>query len=427
MILLSHASGNEFVRAALAAFDRARMLGEFWTTLSWDPESPVNRMLPRGLSDVLRRRAFPEAIRSRTRTVPFRESIRLLAGGIGIPSKHETGAFSVDAVLRELDRRVSDRIRKIDPPSQSYGATGPPSQGYGAASNIDSVYAYEDGALETFRAARQRGFKRVYDLPIAYWQTSQRLLREEAERYPDWEPTLGATRDSDEKLWRKTEELELAQLVICPSNFVLESLPGEAHIQKRCVVAPFGSPDLDLANASPKKSPRLQLLFAGAMTQRKGLADLFAAMKLVDSKQIELVIMGSPLRPLNWYRERSDFVYEPPRPHGEVLRLMQSCDVFVLPSIVEGRALVQQEAMACGLPVIATKNAGADDAIVDGESGFIVPIRSPQAIAEKINWCASNRALLDGMGIAARKRAAEFTWRVYGDTIVTAVRALTCP
>ena len=95
-------------------------------------------------------------------------------------------------------------------------------------------------------------------------------------------------------------------------------------------------------------------------------------MKLVDSNYIELVVMGSLLRPISWYRERfADFIYEMPRPHGEVLRLMQSCDVFVLPSIVEGRALVQQEAMACGLPVIATKNAGADD-VISSENGHEV-------------------------------------------------------
>src|SRR5947209_20608684 len=111
MILLSHATGNEFVRAALEAFDRAGMLSEFLITLSWSSKSPVNRLLPRGLRDSLQRRAFPEAVRSHTRSVPFRESVRLLAGAIGIPSKHETGAFSVDAVLRELDRIVSERLQ----------------------------------------------------------------------------------------------------------------------------------------------------------------------------------------------------------------------------------------------------------------------------------------------------------------------------
>jgi glycosyltransferase involved in cell wall biosynthesis len=161
------------------------------------------------------------------------------------------------------------------------------------------------------------------------------------------------------------------------------------------------------------------------MSQRKGLADLFAAMKLVKSTNIQLMIMGSLIRSLNWYSQYADFTYEPPRPHQEVLRLMQSCDVLVLPSIVEGRALVQQEAMACGLPVIATQNAGADDAIIDGQTGFLVPVRSPRAIAEKLDWCASHREELSGMGIAAQTRARDFTWQAYGEKIVAAVRELT--
>lgn len=406
MILVAHPTGNEFVRAALEAFDHAEMLAEFWTSVSWNPDSPINSALPSRLRETLGRRAFSESIRGRTHTIPLRETIRLLAGAVGIASKHETGAFSIDAVLRELDRNVAGRLREIE--------------------NIKAVYAYEDGALDTFRAARQRGFKCAYDLPIAYWETSRRLLREEAERYPDWEPTLIGTSDSAEKVERKTQELELAELVVCPSNFVLESLPGAAREQKKCIVAAFGSPAVNLTSHPKARTGKLRLLFAGSLTQRKGLADLFEAMKLVDSNQIELVVMGSPLRPLAWYRGQfREFIYDPTRPHSEVLRLMQSCDVLVLPSIVEGRALVQQEAMACGLPVIATKNAGADDAIRDGETGFLVPIRSPEAIAEKIAWCADNRALVDGMGIAARKRAAEFTWRAYGETLVSAVRALT--
>src|ERR1700730_8391700 len=406
MILLSHPSGNANVRAVLEALGRAGLLERCVTTLGWSHKSYPY------LSDHIRgklRRNY-ELPADKIDIHPLREATRLLAGRLRARSltRHETGWASIDQVWQSLDRETARRIRG--------GNYGP---------NLRGVYAYEDCAGQSFLAARDLGLKRIYDLPIAYWETAQRLLREEEQRYPDWEPTLGGTRDSAEKLARKRRELELAELVICPSQFVLESLPAEARKQKECLFAPFGSPVVDLAGNEKGSQRPLRVLFAGALTQRKGLADLFAAMKMIDAHEIELVVMGSLLQPLGWYRERfPNFVYEPPRPHHEVLQLMQSCDLFVLPSIVEGRALVQQEAMACALPLIVTKNAGAEDLIEEGVTGFLVPIRSPQAIAEKISWCASNRSLISGMGIAARQRASELTWRAYGDAIVSAVRQL---
>src|SRR5437762_14355216 len=104
MILLSHPTGNEYVRATLAVFDRAGMLGEFWTTLSWNSRSQINRMLPRRVRALLERRSLPDSIRSRTSTFPFRESVRLL-----------TGVCSVDAVLRHLALTVPDHLRKTAP------------------------------------------------------------------------------------------------------------------------------------------------------------------------------------------------------------------------------------------------------------------------------------------------------------------------
>lgn len=359
MILLSHPFGNANVRAVLDALERADLLAEFVTALGWTRDAQWLQFAPAGVRAKLMRRAY-SVPNERLRVHPAREIVRLLAGSMAIGNaliEHERGWASIDSVWQELDREAAGRVRRSQP-------------------HVTGVYAYEDCALETFRVAHELGIRRIYDLPIAYFETSQRLLREEAERYPDWEPTLVGTRDSAGKLARKTQELELAELVICPSAFVLESLPVAARSSKTCVVIPFGSPPTQPRSRAPSTG-RLRVLFAGAMTQRKGLADLFAAMQLLKREDVELVVMGSPLQPLAWYRARGQFAHESPRPHAQVLELMRSCDVFVLPSIVEGRALVQQEAMACGLPLIATKNAGGDDLIVDGETGFLVPIRSP--------------------------------------------------
>jgi len=142
----------------------------------------------------------------------------------------------------------------------------------------------------------------------------------------------------------------------------------------------------------------------------------------VKSGDADLVVMGSLISPMQFYRNQFEhFIYEQPRRHPAVLRLMRSCDVLVLPSIVEGRALVQQEAMACGLPLIVTRNAGGEDLIVEGETGFLVPAGSPVAIAEKIEWFLENRGKLPGMGEAARAKAAELTWPAYGAKILHAI------
>jgi glycosyltransferase involved in cell wall biosynthesis len=137
-------------------------------------------------------------------------------------------------------------------------------------------------------------------------------------------------------------------------------------------------------------------------------------------------MMGSPQAPMEFYRkEFKDLVYEPGRPHRQVLELMRSCDVFCLPAIVEGRALVMQEAMSQGLPLIITPNTGGDDLIDEGVTGFLIPIRQPNEIACKIAWFADNRAALPEISRAAQARASQLTWGNYGQMISKAVRGMT--
>ena len=90
----------------------------------------------------------------------------------------------------------------------------------------------------------------------------------------------------------------------------------------------------------------------------------------------------------------------------------------MLASVEEGLALVQAQAMACGLPVIATTNTGAEDLFTNSIEGFIVPIRSPEAIREKLEWMMDNRALRDQMAVSALERVKKLGgWDSYGDRV----------
>jgi glycosyltransferase involved in cell wall biosynthesis len=378
MLIVSHPTVNQYVRALLGALEAKGQLQEFHTTLSFGR----------------RRVAIPER---KIFQHSHLELVRLLGERLrqNWIYSHDSGLASIDAVARMLDRHVAKRVKP------------------GVA-----MYCYEDSALTTFCVAQKLGAKRYYELPIMYWTATQKLLREEAIRYPQWEPTLLATRDSPAKLERKSEELALADLVICPSRNVQKSLPAGTCSQ----IAQYGCPPPVELERMPRKGRRFRFLFVGAMTQRKGLADLFAAFKQLNRSDIELVVLGFPLRPLEFYRrEFSDFTYEAPRSQGLVKQMMLSCDVLVLPSIVEGRAMVQTEALSCGLPIVVTANAGAEDLVEQGKTGFIVPIRSPEVLAERLNWIADHRDWAVDIRPHVLEKARQSGWDRYTDAILSAI------
>jgi len=97
-----------------------------------------------------------------------------------------------------------------------------------------------------------------------------------------------------------------------------------------------------------------------------------------------------------------------------------SADLFVFPTLAEGFALVHLEALACGVPIITTPNCGS--VVRDGVEGFIVPIRDPQAIADRVQQLLQDRALRNRMSAAAKVRAAEFVWERYSERLVEAIR-----
>ena len=106
-------------------------------------------------------------------------------------------------------------------------------------------------------------------------------------------------------------------------------------------------------------------------------------------------------------------------PRSEISEQYAWADVFLLPSLCEGSATVCYEALAAGLPVVTTPNAGS--VVRDGVEGFTVPIRDSEAIVQKLERLAADRELLAEMSRNALERAREFTVERYGERLVRAV------
>jgi glycosyltransferase involved in cell wall biosynthesis len=99
-------------------------------------------------------------------------------------------------------------------------------------------------------------------------------------------------------------------------------------------------------------------------------------------------------------------------------------DVFVLPSLAEGMALVVLEAMAAGLPVVVTEESGYRGVVRHGLDGLVVPARSGQAIAGALDVLSESGELRQQMGLAARRRAEEYDWQRFESAVIESFRTL---
>jgi glycosyltransferase involved in cell wall biosynthesis len=315
----------------------------------------------------------------------------------------------VDVIYRNLDRHVAKKVACFAP--------GP-------------VYCYEDGALETFRAAKKVHSKCLYDLPIGYWRSAHSLFIEESQLQQEWAPTLSGLSDSSRKLERKDEELRLADRIFVASTFTRRTLEQCPFPIAPISVVPYGA-DIGICS-SPQKTTKpsdpLRILFVGGLGQRKGLSYLLEAIKTL-GPSVHLTLIGrksvDSCRPLDMATDTHRWI--PSLPHEDILREMRNHDVFVFPSLFEGFGLVITEALSQGLPVITTPNTCGPDVISEGVDGFIIPIRDSEAIAEKIELLLRDRNLLAAMREAAQEKARQLTWANYRARLISDIKTHVLP
>jgi starch synthase len=396
-ITLVHPTGNANVRQALLAFNQAGILKGFQTTLAWPEKTQWDDILPTKLRVELSRRIYPGIPPALIHQHPTHEILRLL--GQHLPTVFRNYLPSIDNVYQHLDKVVAASLMKTE--------------------DKRVIYAYEDGAESVFRSTKVAGGTCVYDLPIGYWRFYHRLMQEEKELQPDWRTTLGGVGDSVAKLERKDAELSLADCIVVASSFTARTLAEypyalEAPVYRIGYGSPIpGPPRL----FSPLERP-LRILYVGSIGQRKGISYLIEAVGRLQVA-FSLTLLGKPVsRPEIMDRALAKHHWIPSAPHARVLQIMRDHDVLVLPSLFEGYGLVIAEAMAQGTVVIATPHTAAPDLIEDGKQGFIVPIRSAEAIAECLTRLAENRSMLLEISQASQAKAALTTWEIYRDKLV---------
>jgi glycosyltransferase involved in cell wall biosynthesis len=286
----------------------------------------------------------------------------------------------------------------------------------------DAVIALSGMGLRTGRAIQARGGRHVCDRGSSHIEYQDEVLREEYERqgfvWKGIDPRVKA---------RELAEYDSADAITVPSGFVRDSFIARGVPVEKLILAPYGG-DLSRFRPLGAKDREFRILFVGQLAIRKGLTYLFQAVHRAAIPGARLVLAGleQPETAALLARETGLPVERLGVLQGEELvREMSRASVLVLPSVEEGLAMVMAEAMACGTPVIASTNTGAADLFSDGVEGFIVPIRDPDALADRLTHLAANPDLRAEMGQAARDRIRLFGgWDGYGDTLHAALRKL---
>ena len=267
-----------------------------------------------------------------------------------------------------------------------------------ASGDHDILHVWNLMGLESIKVAQAKGMK---------------VVVERASTHPDWQAQVLESEYSNAvdpiNHVRMNEELELADLITVPSEFAANTY--SRHLREKIAVIPFGV-DTDHFCPKPQSHDPYRVLFAGDNVLRKGIRYLLKAWESVNTPHWELVIKTNVR--LGVHKQNIKLISEVP----DMAELFNQADVFCLPTVEEGQALVVWEAMACGLPCVVTKEAGA--LITDNVNGVVIPSKDPKAIYLALQELVGAPLKRQRLGAAARKLAMQYPWSRYGKTLYEA-------
>jgi len=295
------------------------------------------------------------------------------------------------------------------------------------ADRIDVVHTWPLGALATLEEARRLGIATVLERPNAHTRFAFEVVAEECERLgvalpPDHEHAYNET-----VLEREEREYELADALLCPSEFVVATFVDRGAERAKLVRHIYGYDEQTFfpAEAPSAAGSGLTMLFVGVAAVRKGLHfALDAWLRSPASKDGRFLIAGEVLPA---YGERLRPALDHPSVHvlghrDDVAELMRRSDLLVLPSIEEGFGLVCTEAMGSGcVPLVSD---ACTDICRHDENAFVHRVGDVNALQEQITLLHDDRALLARLRTGGLQTAPGVTWKVAGEVLLDAYRGV---
>jgi glycosyltransferase involved in cell wall biosynthesis len=282
------------------------------------------------------------------------------------------------------------------------------------------VYVYNTAGLEVLKEAQRRGLATVSEQTIAPFRVERKILAEERERYPSWGDDDGERPEFAEYADREEKEWQLADSILCGSEFVRESIKQAGGPIEKCRILPYGV-DLDFAALpSREHDGPLRVLTVGAVGLRKGTPYAIEAAKRLRGQAVFRWVGAFKAAESARTDLGPDVEFVGMVPRSEVINHYAWADVFLLPSLCEGSATATYEALTAGRPVVCTPNCGS--VVRDGVEGYVIPVRDINALVDRLERLARDSDLRMQMADAARHKAAAVNFESYARDLLATLQ-----
>ena len=285
--------------------------------------------------------------------------------------------------------------------------------------DFDLFVGWANFSLHSIPVARSKGAKIILESGSTHIQYQSDILSDEYYKFGI--PYKPVTQKNIDKM---VQEYDESDFIMIPSSFVKRSFLEQGIDANKLLKVPYGVEWERFYKKREEVPKKFRVIFVGMLGIRKGLYYLLKAWEKLNlpADKVELLLVGNVQSDFKSVLDRvclSDNVkFADPSDRNELAKMYQESSVFVHPSIEEGLSMVQAEAMASGLPLICTTNTGGQDLIENEKEGFVIPIRSVEALSEKILWCYQNRDACFEMGKLAQEKIKTQTWENYGNNVV---------
>jgi len=279
----------------------------------------------------------------------------------------------------------------------------------------DAFIAISGAGLKTGALVQQRGGRFICDRGSTHIRYRAELVEAEHLR---WNLPEGS-QDDPRDLAREEAIYDLADAITVPSTYSRQTYIDRGIPSSKIHVLPYGVLLDRFQKVADPPTGRFEVLYVGRISLPKGFPYLLEAFARLRVPNKHLTVIGGvqpEMKSVLAKLPQDSVTYTGTMPQLQLKEHMSRSHVMVMPSLDEGMALVQGQAMACGCPVIATTNTGASDLFTDGIEGFIVPIRDPDALTARMQQLADDPALQASMSEAALRRVRSIGgWGDYGN------------